>query len=258
MNVITVRYCLWAAFLPLLLLSRSAQAGAFSVDWDVIAGGGGYSSGGRFSVQDTLGQLQTETMSGGSFSVVAGFWGGALSGNTGPTSPDLTASTIANHPLVLSVDQLLARASNPDPGDMLSITAAGPTSAHGPAGNVVLDVHAGTITYTPAFGYVGSDTFSYTISDSYGLTVTPTVTVTVTSSGGIPPNVVSPPTYSGGTFRVTFAGIRGFEYTIEMAESPTGPWTYLQTVNGGANGLFQVIDTPGASVGSRYYRVVYP
>ena len=239
------------------LFSFSAFA-HFSVDWDVIACGGGSSSGGRFSVQDTLGQSQAETMSGGAISVVAGFWGRELSANTAPTSRNTTASTTANHPLVLFLDKLLARASDPDLGDALTVTAAGPSSAHGPAGNIVLDAIAGTITYTPASGYAGSDSFTYTISDSYGLTVTPTVTVTVTSAGGISLNIVSPPTYSGGTFQVGFAGIPGFEYTIEAAESPTGPWTYLKKVTAGTNGLFLVIDTPAPSVGSRYYRSAYP
>ena len=86
MTAITARYCRLTAFLPLLLMTPGAQAGHFSVDWDVIAGGGGISSGGRFTVQDTLGQLQTEAMSGSTLSVTAGFW--AL--EVAPPVPSLT------------------------------------------------------------------------------------------------------------------------------------------------------------------------
>ena len=140
----------------------------------------------------------------------------------------------------------------------LSITAAGPTSAHGPANNVVLNSGAGTITYTPATSYVGSDSFTYTVSDSYGGTATPTVSVTVTGNGGIPPNIVVPPTYSGGTFHVTFAAVPNFEYTIQYSASPSGPWFYLKKATAGTNGLFEVTDTPLPQTPARYYRTVYP
>ena len=175
-----------------------------------------------------------------------------------PTSRDITASTTANHPLVLTLDKLLARASDADAGDTLTVTAAGPASTNGPASNVVLNSGAGTITYTSATGYVGADAFTYTVSDNYGRTVTPKVTVTVTSAGGISPNVVFPPTYSNGTFRVTFAGIPSFQYTIETAPTLTGDWSYLKKVVAGTNGLFQVIDSAGSSEPARYYRTVYP
>ena len=227
------------------------------MDWDVIACGGGSSSGGRFSVQDTLGQPQTEAMSGGVIFVAAGFWGG-IAEDRAPSSRNTAASTAANQPLVLLLDKLLAKASDPDAGDTLTVTAVGPTSTHGPANNVVLDSNAGTITYTPASGFVGTDTFTYTVQDSFGLTVTPTVTVTVTFAGGIAPNIVSAPVYSEGTFRVTFAGIPGMDYTIETATTPTGPWTYLKQVTTGAKGLFGVLDTPAPSDPARYYRTGYP
>jgi len=175
-----------------------------------------------------------------------------------PTSRDITAITTANHPLVLTLDKLLARASDADAGDILTVTAAGPTSTNGPASNVVLNSGAGTITYTPASDYVGADTFTYTVSDNYGRTVTPTVTVTVSSGGGIPPSVVFPPSYSNGTFRVTFAGMPSFQYTIQSAASPTGPWSDLKTATAGTNGLLEVIDAGASAEPARYYRTAYP
>ena len=175
-----------------------------------------------------------------------------------PTSANTAGSTVSGHPLVLSLAKLLARASATGPGNILTIPAAGPTSVNGPVNNVVLDSIAGTITYTPANGYVGTDTFTYTVRDSFELTVTPTVTVTVTSANVGSPNVVSGPTYSGGSFRVTFAGIPGTEYTIQTATSLTGPWSYLKKATAGAKGLFEVIDSPAPSDPARYYRTVYP
>ncbi len=67
---------------------------------------------------------------------------------------------------------VLANDSDPD-GDTLSITAVG-TPAHGTA------TIAGTrISYTPAAGYAGSDSFTYTIADGRGGSATATVSITV-------------------------------------------------------------------------------
>ncbi|WP_433827506.1 Ig-like domain-containing protein [Actinoplanes sp. CA-015351] len=59
-------------------------------------------------------------------------------------------------------------------GDTLSVTAT-TTPAHG---QVTVDAD-GTLTYTPASGFLGIDTFTYTVTDPDGLTDTTTVTVTV-------------------------------------------------------------------------------
>jgi hypothetical protein len=176
--------------------------------------------------------------------------------NAPPTSPDTVASTAQNQAMALAVAKLLAKASDPDAGDILSVTAAS-SSAHG---SVVLDSGAGTVTYTPATDYTGSDSFTYTVSDNYGGTVTPTVTVTVTSGNATPPNVVSPPTYdsASGTFSVTFAGIPGTQYTVQYASEPDGTWSFLKTATAGEDGLFVVTDTPIPPVSARYYRTVYP
>jgi hypothetical protein len=178
--------------------------------------------------------------------------------NLPPTCPDSDAGVTENQTLVLSVAKLLRRASDPDTGDTLSVTAAGPTSTNGPANNVVLNTGDGTITYTPGTDYVGLDSFTYTISDNHGATVTPTVHVTVTSAGIPSPNIVIPPTYQDGTFRVTFAGIPGLTYTVQTATGPSGPWDFLKTATAGTNGLFEVTDTQAPPPPQRYYRTIYP
>jgi hypothetical protein len=180
--------------------------------------------------------------------------------NTPPTHSDSTAGVTENSTLVLAVGKLLATASDADAGDTLSVTAAGPTSANGPANNVVLNSGAGTITYTPATDFTGTDTFTYTISDNYGGTVTPTITVTVSSANVPSPNIVVPPAYDSesGTFSVTFAGIPGYTYTVQTATDPNGPWSFLKTSTAGTDGLFQVLDTESPTPPARYYRTVYP
>ncbi|MFO0727445.1 MAG: Ig-like domain-containing protein [Myxococcota bacterium] len=68
---------------------------------------------------------------------------------------------------------VLANDSDPD-GDPLILVGA-TTPAHGTASLGP----GGTVTYTAAAGFVGTDTFRYTISDGHGGTATATVTVTV-------------------------------------------------------------------------------
>ena len=55
----------------------SAQPQTFNLDWWTLDGGGDTSSGGGYSVSGTIGQPDAGVMSGGSFSLVGGFWAGA-------------------------------------------------------------------------------------------------------------------------------------------------------------------------------------
>jgi hypothetical protein len=58
-----------------LLLPLTSLAQTYSIDWYKIAGGGGTSSGGSYSVSGTIGQPDASTaMSGGSYSLTGGFW----------------------------------------------------------------------------------------------------------------------------------------------------------------------------------------
>jgi hypothetical protein len=65
-----------AAFCILTSVFCLGAWGQYSVDWSKVAGGGGTSSGGQYSVTGTIGQPEAGvTMSGGySYSVIGGFW----------------------------------------------------------------------------------------------------------------------------------------------------------------------------------------
>jgi hypothetical protein len=53
----------------------TVTAQSYSIDWYKIAGGGGTSSGGVYSVSGTIGQPDASTaMSGGNYSLTGGFW----------------------------------------------------------------------------------------------------------------------------------------------------------------------------------------
>jgi len=60
----------------LLSLTVSAiQAQQYSVDWYKIAGGGGTSTGGVYSISGTIGQPDASgAMTGGNYSLTGGFW----------------------------------------------------------------------------------------------------------------------------------------------------------------------------------------
>ena len=61
--------------LSMLLAAVSFQAQSYSIDWYKIAGGGGTSTGGVYSVSGTIGQADASApLTGGNFSVTGGFW----------------------------------------------------------------------------------------------------------------------------------------------------------------------------------------
>ena len=63
------------ALLAVALAPSALLAQSYSIDWFKIAGGGGTSTGGVYSVSGTVGQHDAGgPMTGGQYSVVGGFW----------------------------------------------------------------------------------------------------------------------------------------------------------------------------------------
>jgi hypothetical protein len=59
----------------LFAILPAANAQSYSIDWYKIAGGGGTSTGGVYSVSGTIGQPDASgALSGGNYSVTGGFW----------------------------------------------------------------------------------------------------------------------------------------------------------------------------------------
>ena len=78
------------------LCAIAANAQNFSIDWSKIAGGGGTSTGGVFSLSGTIGQHDAGTMSGGNFTLDGGFWAVASVVQM-PGSPKLTLTQSGNN-----------------------------------------------------------------------------------------------------------------------------------------------------------------
>ncbi len=66
------------AVVCLALATTTVQAQLYTIPWYTIDNGGGYSSGGNFELEGTIGQHDAgPVMTGGNFSVRGGFWVGA-------------------------------------------------------------------------------------------------------------------------------------------------------------------------------------
>lgn len=65
---------LFAHIVVLLAMTYVAYPQSYSIDWYKIAGGGGTSTGGVYTVSGTIGQADAGAMSGGNYSLTGGYW----------------------------------------------------------------------------------------------------------------------------------------------------------------------------------------
>ena len=175
-----------------------------------------------------------------------------------PTAVAVTLSTNVNTPVTFD-----PRIGNTDPNNYALSISSPSTPSHGAVVN-----NGGTLTYTPATAYVGSDSFNYTISNGHGLSSTGPVSVSVIGppTGNnvsvntgvntpvtITPTLADPNGYtpqisaigpvghgaaiiSAGGTSITytpagdFVGQDGFTYSISDGHSPTGSATVSVSV----------------------------
>ena len=89
---------LWSVF---ALAGSPGRAGAqYSMDWHTVAGGGGTSTGGVYSVSGSIGQHDAGgAMTGGSYSLTGGFW--ALFAVPTPGAPALNIGLTSTNTAVV-------------------------------------------------------------------------------------------------------------------------------------------------------------
>ena len=77
--IIALVLALWLA-LPTLARSNAAPTTTnYNLSWFTIDGGGAMNvSGGPYSLSSTIGQPDAGAMTGGSYTINSGFWGGSL------------------------------------------------------------------------------------------------------------------------------------------------------------------------------------
>lgn len=168
-------------------------------------------------------------------------WVGTQSGggstNLAPTPANDSVFVTMNQTQILNV---LANDTDPN-GDSLSVS-----TITGPQHGTAVRNADGTVTYTPATSYVGSDSFTYTVSDGQGGTATASVSITVgkaTTSASWPSHYYAPyvdmtlyPTYNLVN-AATSANIKYFSLAFIVADSNNKPsWGgYTEyEVNGGS------------------------
>ncbi|WP_432471298.1 Ig-like domain-containing protein [Amphritea sp. HPY] len=143
------------------------------------------------------------------------------SSNSLPVAISDSATTDANTPVTINV---LGNDYDPD-GDSLSLVSA--------SGNTAVNSN-GTITYTPANGFSGIDSFSYSITDGNGGNASGTVTVTVNAvNNNQAPVAVSDSATMPSKSAITIA-VLGNDY------DPEGDSLQVTAVTQGAKGSVQV------------------
>ena len=154
-----------------------------------------------------------------------------------PVASNISTETLEGTAITLNV---LASASDPA-GYALSLA-----SFTQPAHGSVAKNSSGLLVYTPAAGYLGSDSFTYTVTDTQGLSATGTVSMLVIApgtAGNWPAQVFAPyvdmtlyPTYNLVTAMQT-AGIKYFTLAFITADSNNRAGVgrlHQYEVNGGA------------------------
>ena len=162
-----------------------------------------------------------------------------------PSFAGYAASTKEGKTLALSGAKVLARATDPDGGAVTLTQVFGPSTQ---GGTVSL---TGTLNYTPAASFTGSDSFDIELTGSRGGTLRATVTVTVTANTAATSNQTQLQ-LRDGKVDLTFRGIPGRTYTIQRSTNLL-TWTTLATVTAAADGRITYTD-PSPPQPSGYYR----
>lgn len=234
-----------------LLLAAPALLAEPAVVQQVLDAGGGRSTSARFVLDATLGGPGGGAGAVGS-SVRAGY-AGQLN-----EPPRLLADAFDNlrlsESLKIPAAALLANDVDAE-GDPITFTAVAATSLVGAA----LEVSEGWVFYRPAPLPLPADEFTYLADDGVGGVSAGVVTL---QAGAVDPGVTSnrvglPVFLPGGALRVTFAGIPGRLYAIEVADDLTPPaaWQVLACGPAAGNGLMSA-DDPVPAAGTRFYRAV--
>jgi hypothetical protein len=195
----------------------------------------------------------------GAYSVVVSNAGGTatsayaiLTVNRAPVPGAVSAITGQAIPISTSVNKLLNVAADPD-ADPMSVPAVNPASIHGGVAGLSNSI----VTYAPAAGFVGQDSWSYLLTDTGGGSATGTVNVTIVASNAIVLTSTSQRILSDGTFTAEFLGVPGLTYSIDRATNLSGPWDLNFTnLTADTNGAFTLHDPSAAA--PAFYRTRYP
>jgi hypothetical protein len=90
-----------ACLVGMLVGVPSLLAQEYVIDWHTIDGGGGSSAGGFYMVTGSIGQPDSGALSGGNFTLIGGFWAGAVASQS-PGAPSLSILHIPPRTVILA------------------------------------------------------------------------------------------------------------------------------------------------------------
>ena len=174
--------------------------------------------------------------------------------NHPPTAGPVNVGAMQHTATGVPVSSLLSAATDAD-GDPLIVTSVSAASAQGGTASLSAPGNGGTITYTSAAAFTGSDSFTYTLSDGRGGIATGTVHVTVTSGPFLKAmSIGKTPT----EVTVVYAGIPGNHYQPQFTDAlESGSWTNdgpAMTADG--NGGVTYVDGTQPQPERRFYRAI--
>ena len=175
-----------------------------------------------------------------------------LTVNHAPTFGGFTFTTQKDTPVLLARAALVAKGADLD-GHALTLTAVSPASVQGGT----LSLAAPGATYTPATGFLGTDSFTVTLADGFGGSVVGTVNATVTTVAPPPAGQSGIAIRGDGKADLLFPGTPGQSYEIQRSTDLTDPlgWTTVSTLTAGDDGLIPFTDlTP--PTGEAFYRTL--
>jgi hypothetical protein len=227
----------WLSSILCLLASLQAIHGA-------IDSGGGVSTIGSYTNHSSIGNYVASRAR--VFGSPANFTGQIqvlyATSNRSPQFSGYALSTQHAQPVTVALAKIRAKASDPD-GDALQITGVSPYSAN----QGTLIINGRNLTYTPAIGFSGTDTFTANIFDSRGMGVTAEIQVEVsppTEAELVATMESNPPrlsVLSGGRIGVGFFGIPGRAYAIERS-TDLEAWSEVGQVTASNTGQIQFTD----------------
>mgnify|MGYP001558311490 CR=1 FL=1 len=137
-----------ALLIAMLVIAGTAAAqGGFDLSWYSVDGGGGtFSTGGSYSLGGTNGQYDAGSLSGGSYTLLGGFWGAATVTTPGYGSSPVAGSTI-------------------NVGTTTTSTAITTTTTISETGTAALNVTGMTITGTNSADFSITSATSFTIAE---------------------------------------------------------------------------------------------
>jgi fibronectin-binding autotransporter adhesin len=140
----------------------------------------------------------------------------------------------------------------PSGSGTLTLSLPASTTANGG----VLTTDGSSVTYSNAVGYAGTDSFTYTVTDGTGCSASGTVNVHVTPVVNQQTPTI---TFNAGEVDLTFWGVPGTNYTVQVSPDLGSTWTDLtpdvtaSTVQPYGQILFT--NNPSPASGTGFYRL---